>query len=104
MEKGIGTLPRWLIACFPHNVLLQDLTPFLPPRLREIMIERFGRTELVLGEFVPSPDGKHRYFRHIREEMYREITASFREYFGERIVEKIQLAMEPDYVWRNVGV
>ena len=75
-----------------------------PPRLREIMIERSGRTELVLAEFVPSPDGKYRYFRHIREEMYREVMALFREFFGDTISQKIELAMEPEYVWRNLGM
>ena len=75
-----------------------------PPRLREVMVSRFGRSELVLGELVPAPDGKLRYFRHVREEMYRELTAIACDCFGPEILSKIELAMEPEYVWRNVGL
>jgi spore photoproduct lyase len=85
-----------------HSIVLGAFR--FPSRLREIMIERFGRNELVLAEFVPSPDGKYRYFRHIREQMYREIASLFRDRFGETISPKIELAMEPEYVWRNVGI
>jgi spore photoproduct lyase len=75
-----------------------------PPRLREIMIDRFGRSELILDEFVPSPDGKFRYFRHVREEMYREIVAFIGEFLGEGVAAGIELAMEPEYVWENAGL
>ena len=75
-----------------------------PPRLREIMIDRFGRSELLLNEFVPSPDGKFRYFRHVREEMYREIAGFIREFLGKDASSGIELAMEPEYVWENAGL
>ena len=85
-----------------HSIVLGGFR--FPPRLREIIIDRFGRNELVLGEFVPSPDGKYRYFRHVREEMYRELIGLISEHFGERGISRTELSMEPDYIWRNVGL
>ncbi|RJP17687.1 MAG: hypothetical protein C4520_15860 [Candidatus Abyssobacteria bacterium SURF_5] len=76
---------------------------FQPPLL-DVMRARFGRDELVLAEFVPGPDGKMRYFRHIREEMYREIIGFFRERNGDKIIEKIELSMEPPYTWEGAGL
>jgi len=40
------------------------------PRLREIVKERFPRSRIPYGEFVPGHHGKFRYFRPIRETMY----------------------------------
>ena len=75
-----------------------------PPALSEILVARLGRDPLVLGEFVLSPDGKLRYFRHIREEMYRYLIGMFRDRCGKDYLRKIALAMEPEYVWKNVGL
>jgi len=85
-----------------HSIVLGGFR--FPPRLREVMVDRFGRNELVLGEFVPSPDGKFRYFRHIRQEMYRELIWLIRQHFGKESAAKTELAMEPEYIWRNVGL
>lgn len=84
-----------------HSIVLGAFR--FQPRLREIIVERFGRDELVLDEFVPSPDGKLRYFRHIREEMYREISGFARKFFGEDSLAKIELAMEPEYIWPSIA-
>jgi spore photoproduct lyase len=75
-----------------------------PPSLVDIMRERFGRNELVLGELVPGPDGKVRYFRHLRQEMYREMLRMFRERCGSSIIQKIEFSMEPDYIWKGAGL
>ena len=40
------------------------------PHLRDIIRERFWRSKIPYGEFVPGHHGKLRYFRPIREEMY----------------------------------
>ncbi len=85
-----------------HSIVLGCFR--FPPRLREVMIDRFGRDRLVLGQFLPSPDGKMRYFRHIREEMYREILRLIREFLGEQCAKKTALSMEPEYVWCNLGL
>jgi spore photoproduct lyase len=46
-----------------------------PPHLREMVHRRFPKSRVPRGEFVPGHHGKDRYFRPIREEMYRNIRA-----------------------------
>lgn len=105
-RKGYRTLVETISECLEpegiHSIALGGFR--FPPPLREIIIERWGRTELVLDEFVPLPDGKLRYFRHIREELYREMIALLSGSFGEEIKSKIKLAMEPAYICRNIGL
>jgi len=74
-----------------------------PPPLLDIMCKRFGRNEITLGELIPGPDGKMRYFRHIRQEMYREVVNLFVKSCGDSIIQKIELSMEPAYVWKSAG-
>lgn len=40
------------------------------PGLKPIVMERFPKSQIMTGELFPSKDGKMRYFREIREEMY----------------------------------
>jgi spore photoproduct lyase len=42
-------------------------------RLKDIMRRRFPHSKIPYGEFVPGNHGKQRYFRPIREEMYRKM-------------------------------
>ena len=51
--------------------------PF-PPHLREIVRRQFPKSR-VLGRFVPAYYGKLRYFRPIREEIYRKMKSWIRE-------------------------
>jgi spore photoproduct lyase len=44
-----------------------------PPRLRELVHKRFPKSRVTCGEFVPGHHGKDRYFRPIREAMYRKM-------------------------------
>jgi len=44
-----------------------------PPHLRELVRRRFPKSSVPFGEFVPGHHGKVRYFRPIREEMYRKM-------------------------------
>ncbi len=43
------------------------------PHLREIVKQRFPKSKLPYGEFVPGHHGKLRYFRPIREELYSKM-------------------------------
>ncbi|MHC4943123.1 MAG: SPL family radical SAM protein, partial [Planctomycetota bacterium] len=60
---------------------------------------RFPGTRLFLGEFVPCPDGKYRYFSKHRIEMYKVLLEEIRRYAPEAAV---YLCMEADHVWRKV--
>ncbi len=69
------------------------------PSLARIIRERNPETNLLLGEFVPCVDGKYRYFRPIRSEVYKEIGKAIREIT--RVV-KMSLCMETPEVWNTV--
>ncbi|GAX59375.1 DNA repair photolyase [Candidatus Scalindua japonica] len=69
------------------------------PSLTRIIRERNPQTNLLLGEFVPCVDGKHRYFRPIRVEAYKEIGQVIRD-LSKGV--KISLCMETPEVWNSV--
>jgi spore photoproduct lyase len=49
-----------------------------PPMLRTIAEKRFPGTKIFCGEFIPA-NGKMRYFRPIREDIYRKMRAWIKE-------------------------
>ena len=67
--------------------------------LENIARERFPKSELFLGELFKSPDGKIRYLREIREELYTYV---------KNLVEKNfptvpnYLCMETNKVWERI--
>ncbi len=69
------------------------------PSLTRVIRERNPQTKLLLGEFVPCVDGKHRYFRPIRTEAYKEIGKVIRDLTKDV---KISLCMETPEVWNSV--
>jgi len=69
------------------------------PSLSKVIRERDPQTKLLLSEFVPCVDGKHRYFRPIRAEMYKEIGMVIRDLNKDV---KISLCMETPEVWNSV--
>jgi spore photoproduct lyase len=69
------------------------------PSLTRVIRDRNPETNLLLGEFVPCIDGKYRYFRPIRVEVYREIGKAIREITRDV---KMSLCMETPEVWNGV--
>ncbi len=65
-----------------------------PPELKE----RVGARELLYEEFVPCPDGKHRYPQALRSRLYRALAEELRRASDA----PIYLCMESPAVWRNV--
>jgi spore photoproduct lyase len=64
------------------------------------MIEdRFPGSRIILGELVPGRDGKLRYFKPLRLELYRKIVDLLHENGGKRI--PLYFCMEDSEVWRN---
>jgi spore photoproduct lyase len=70
-----------------------------PPQLKGIARERFPKTRIFLGELFPGRDGKFRYFKEIRIEMYRKMVGWLREVDHELF---IYLCMESPEVWERV--
>ena len=69
-----------------------------PPKLDEIIRHRHPQSEVVLGELLPGKDGKLRYFKPIRIEMFRQLNAWIKKHDPDLFV---YLCMESDQVWRQ---
>jgi len=50
-----------------------------PPQLKAIAKERFPDTKIFLGELFPGRDGKFRYLKEIRVEMYQKLVGWLRD-------------------------
>lgn len=68
------------------------------PHLRERIRKRFPQSRVPYGEFVPGHHGKLRYFRPIREEMYRKIHSWIHAKAPQVFV---YLCMESRVVWEQ---
>ncbi len=69
------------------------------PDLKKISQARFVNSPIMAGELFPSSDGKTRYFRPLREQMYKKISDLLSTH-----LKKVPhyLCMETKPVWRNV--
>jgi spore photoproduct lyase len=84
----------------PANVAWISLGALrFPPHLRDLVHSRFPASKLPYGEFVPGHHGKLRYFRPIREEMYRKMRSWVHEEAPKALV---YLCMESRVVWDRV--
>ena len=68
------------------------------PLLKSIIRRRFSRSKIVYGEFVPGLDGKMRYFKPLRIELYRKMARWISEAAPNVLV---YLCMEDDEVWEK---
>ncbi len=67
--------------------------------LKPIIRKRFPDNPIVAGEFITGPDGKMRYFKEIRVEMYKQMLQFIRSHAPNQFV---YLCMEAPYVWEKV--
>ncbi|MDD3619843.1 MAG: DNA photolyase [Desulfobulbaceae bacterium] len=70
------------------------------PRLKAIAAERFPGSRIFYEEFISGLDGKSRYFRSQRVEMYTFIVNELQRYVSDRTC--LYFCMESDAVWREV--
>jgi spore photoproduct lyase len=68
------------------------------PILKEIIRRRHAGSTLLHEEFIPGLDGKLRYFRDLRVEMYRHLSTLLRQVYRNLF---IYLCMESEDVWRE---
>jgi len=68
------------------------------PRLKEVIRGRHPRSHILDGEFVMGRDGKMRYFKPIRIELYSEINKILRDWSKDP---SIYLCMESDEIWEK---
>ena len=67
------------------------------PALKEIIQQRFKDSRIVYGEFISGLDGKMRYFKPLRIDLYRKMVSWIKS-MAPRVF--IYLCMEDDEVWQ----
>lgn len=98
-EDYAGVVDRLFSFARPENIAWISLGGLrYPAHLDELIRERHRQSDLPLGELVPGKDGKLRYFRAIREEMFRWLFQRIRLHAPQVLV---YLCMESDEVWRR---
>lgn len=84
----------------PNNIIWISLGSFrYVPELKSIIREKFPESKIIYGEHILSSDGKMRYIKPIRLDMYKKILSWIREYSKDIFV---YLCMETKDVWKQV--
>jgi spore photoproduct lyase len=71
-----------------------------PPALKPIVQRRFPSTRILAEELIRGRDGKFRYFRPLRVELYRALLDEIRTAAGGAV--PVYLCMESAEVWKDV--
>lgn len=69
------------------------------PGLQQVVRERFTKSGIMDAELFPSVDGKIRYFKPLRVEMYRKMRSWLQRYIDDQ---QLYLCMESQDVWHKV--
>ena len=84
----------------PDRIMWISLGGFrYPGFLKPLIRERFPQSKILYGELLPGPDGKFRYLKTLRVEMYRKIVDWIKAYNPKQF---IYLCMESSDVWEKV--
>jgi len=94
IERIFRTVPRDRIVWISMGALR-----FLP-QLKKTATSRFPRSRFFYEEFVEGLDGKSRYFRPWRTEMYRFMVRELNRYIADDTC--LYFCMESDAIWREV--
>ena len=68
------------------------------PDLKSIIQKRFPKSKIVYGEFISGLDGKMRYFKPLRIELYRKMVSFIKEFAPDVT---IYLCMEDEETWEK---
>lgn len=101
-EKGYADTIARLFDTVPkeHIAWISMGTFRYLPALRPIAAARFPNARFLHEEFVPGLDGKMRYFRTLRGEMYKKLYAELKKRAAPHTC--IYLCMESDEIWHEV--
>lgn len=95
-----GVVDRIFDRIAPENIVWISLgTLRFMPDLKPIIQSRWPASKMIYGEFISGLDGKARYLKHIRIEIYRAILGAIRK--RSRDV-SVYFCMESDDVWQRV--
>lgn len=70
------------------------------PKLKELMLARYPQTSIYNGEFIRGGDGKMRYLRPLRVQLYRWLRQRLKQVLRPETV--IYMCMESGRLWRDV--
>jgi len=70
-----------------------------PPALKPVTEKRFPQTKIIYGEMVRGRDGKLRYFKPLRLELYQKIVGLIKYWGGDQV--PLYFCMEDTEVWRK---
>jgi len=83
----------------PDSIVWISLGTFrFMPALKTIVQKRFPKSNIIYGEFITGLDGKMRYFKPLRIEIYQKIIACIRAHAPRAL---IYFCMEDDEVWQK---
>jgi spore photoproduct lyase len=68
------------------------------PSLKPIIQKRFKKSRIIYGEFIPGVDGKMRYFKPLRIQLYRKMVTWIRELAPDVM---LYFCMEDEEVWER---
>jgi spore photoproduct lyase len=86
-------------AISAQNIVWISLGTFrFMPSLKPLVQKRFPDSKIIYGEFISGRDGKMRYFKPIRIELYQKIVACIRR-LAPRVL--LYFCMEDDEVWQK---
>ncbi len=100
-EEYAEVISRLLKMVDPHEISWISLGSLrFPPSLKPLLKQRFPSMKIIYDEFVKGKDGKLRYFKPLRLELYQKVVSFIKEYGGERI--PLYFCMESEEIWRKV--
>jgi spore photoproduct lyase len=84
----------------PQKIIMISMgTLRFNPQVKEAALRNHPHTKIFYGEFIRSPDGKMRYFKPIREELYGVLLAHIRRRLGNVFA---YMCMETTDMWRLI--
>jgi len=100
-EEGYEEVIKKLLAAVdPAKIAWISLGSFrFPASLKAIIEERFPKTKIIYDEFIKGIDGKLRYFKPLRFELYKKIVGFIKEWGGKKI--PLYFCMESEDIWRE---
>ncbi|MCF7823275.1 MAG: DNA photolyase [Candidatus Marinimicrobia bacterium] len=103
-ERNYPDLIRQLFAVVdPKNVAWISIGSLrFPPEMKEKVLEKFPRSKIMFAELIRGMDGKMRYPKPLRLDMYRTVYNTLREVGGQDLF--IYFCMESAEIWeRTMG-
>lgn len=71
-----------------------------PPEMKDKVLEKFPKSKIMFAELIRGMDGKMRYPKPLRLDMYRTVYNALRQYGGDQLF--IYFCMESEEIWNRV--